>query len=147
MRQLPPEAGIVTWTVAYYCGELPLVFRGSDTWRWKDLPQGDGVTTGVAWVDVLDSGYRHRLLGKDCYWLDEASGSFGLFNDPANCAWYGGGPDAQQSAWRWTGVGSECIDPQPPASAHVLLGVMLPEEHARAVGLLGPNDAQPVRPN
>ena len=86
------------WAVAYYEGSLPLVWRDSQEFVWSALPPGDGVTTGVAWVDVRDGGYHHRLMGRDYYWLDVANGTFGLFNDPDNLDWYGGNPDEQASA-------------------------------------------------
>lgn len=135
------------WAVAYYYGSLPLVWRDSESFSWSALPAGDGVSSGVAWVDVWDSGFHHRLSGFDYYWVDPSTRSFGVFNDPSNWRWYGGGPAKQYLAWRWTGVGSELIAPALAlATAHVLNGVMLSDDDAREVGLLGPGESLAPRP-
>ena len=108
----------------------------SDDMPWRDAP-----TTGVLWVDVMRDGYRHRLSGHDNYWVHDDA--FGVFNDPENREWYGG---AQATAWRWTGSGSESIDPVVPRHARVLRGVLVPDDVARELGLLGAGESLPARP-
>jgi hypothetical protein len=110
-------------TVAYYHGSLPLEFVTGDA---RDLPRDRAV-----WVEVERDGYRHRLGGMDSVWVH--GDAFGCFNDPENADWYEG---RQRVAWRWTGRGSEEIDPAVPDGATVFAGVMLPDEDARAVGLI-----------
>ena len=127
----------MTWSVAYWEGRV--VFRASTDYLWSDLP-----TEGVLWVDVRRGGYHHRLVGMDNYWLH--GDSFGVFNDPSNWAWYGGGPEAQYVAWRWVGGGSERIDPSVPEAAHVLRGVLVPDEIAWELGLLDRGEHLPPRP-
>ena len=124
----------MTWAVVYWRG-VPRTITNRDM-RWGDLP-----TDGVLWVDVTRDGYRHRLSGHDNYWVH--GDAFGVFNDPENAAWYGG---AQATAWRWTGSGSESIDPVVPRHARVLRGVLVPDDVARELGLLGPTDSLPARP-
>ena len=115
------------WAVAYYEGSLPLVWRDSQEFAWSALPPGDGVTTGVAWVDVRDGGYRQTLAGMDNYWMTP-DGRFGSFNDPDNYGMYGGGPDAQHKAWAWDGDGFKPTEPSVPGGAHVIAGVMVPDD-------------------
>ena len=124
----------MTWAVVYWRGRTRTITNRD--MRWGDLP-----TENVVWVDVMRDGYRHRLQGFDNYWVHDDA--FGVFNDPENAAWY---PGAQALAWRWTGAGSEVIAPVVPPFAHVLRGVLLPDEVARELGLLGPNDSLPPRP-
>ena len=106
-----------TWSVLYWEDERP-VWRWHDTFAWEELPQEN-----VLWVDVWDAGYHQCLGGMDNYWL--TGNLFGLFNDPENADWYSG---RQAIAYRWTGTGSEEIEPNAPPGVHVLRGVMLPDD-------------------
>ena len=124
------------WSVAYHEHDR-FVERSSRTHTWLDLP-----TEGVLWVDVRDGEYRHRLSGFDAYWLHGRR--FGVLNDAENAEWY---PGEQALAWEWTGSGSRRVNASVPSGARVLRGVLVPDEVARAVGLLGPNDSLPPRPN
>jgi hypothetical protein len=110
--------GAVRVTVAYYYGSLPLEVVTGDA---RDLPRD-----GVAWVVVQRDGYEQTLAGRDNFWV--YGDSFGAFNDPENLAWYGGNPAEQAEAWRWTGRGSEHIDPTVPVGAVIFTGVMLPDD-------------------
>lgn len=125
------------WTVGYFEVDLPLVWRSSEQHSWDDLP-----TDGVVWVDVTRNGQTMRLSGFDNYWIHGTR--FGLFNDPENWAWY---PGAQSLAFDWSGHDPVVlVDTFAPTTAHVLAGVLIPDEAARAIGLLGPNDSLPPRP-
>ena len=104
--------------------------------RWRDYP-----VEGVLWADLWQNGYHTRLVGLDNYWLH--GDAFGVFNDPENYDWY---PGKQAMAFRWTGAGSEEIEPVVPPGAHVLRGVMVPDEVARELGILGPGESSPPRP-
>ena len=111
----------------------------SDDMPWRDLP-----TEGVLWVDVEQGGYHHRLSGHDNYWIH--GDSFGVWNDQQNWAWYGGGPEAQYHAWQWVRGGSRSVVPPiVPDSAHVIRGVLVPDEFAREIGLLGAGESLPAR--
>jgi len=127
---------MLTWCVAYWENER-VIERGSERHRWVDLP-----VEGVLWVDVREGEYHHRLSGFDNYWV--FGRSFGVFNDPENLAWYGG--SAQHLAWRWTGCGSESVWPNVPDRAHVLRGVLVPDEVAWDLGLLPRGEHLPARP-
>ena len=124
------------WRVAYHEGDR-VIMRGSDAWAWGALP-----AVNVLWVDVRDGEYRHRLSGFDAYWVHGQR--FGVLNDAENAAWY---PGEQALAWEWTGSGSRRVEASVPSGARVLRGVLVPDEVARAVGLLRPNDSLPPRPN
>ena len=106
------------FTVATYHGTLPLSFHTST--RPHALP-----TTGVAWLDLQYEGWAQRLQGRDYFWVHDLT--FGMYNDPANLAWYGGNPHEQYTAWRWTSAGSELIAPFVPDEAIVFKGVLLPD--------------------
>lgn len=120
------------WAVAYYEGNLPLAWRDSDSFSWSALPTGDGVTSGIAWVDVTRGIYTQTLAGMDYYWVSP-DGRFGSFNDPDNYAMYGGGLEAQYKAYLWDGDGFKPADPTVPNDAHVLIGIMLPDDEWRAL--------------
>jgi hypothetical protein len=109
----------VRWRVAYHEGG-GVAFRNASG-AWRDLP-----TQRVLWVDLAWGPWRQRLAGRDNFWLH--GDTFGLFNDPENLSVYGGDPRAQASAWRATTDGSIPISPIPPAGAHVLAGILLPDE-------------------
>lgn len=128
------------WRVAYWESER-VVMRASADWAWHALPQH-----GVLWVDLVwgSEPWRQRLMGRDNYWLHE--GRFGMFNDPGNWGWYGGGPAVQYVAWRATADGGESINPVVPDRAHVLTGALVPDETAWALGLLDPGQRLPARP-
>ena len=86
----------------------------------------------VVFVDVMRGSLRHTLSGFDNYWV--ADEHFGMFNDPGNEHVYTG---LQRVAYRWSGDTQEFLtDTRVPEGALVMQGVMLPEHHARAVGLL-----------
>lgn len=110
----------MTWRAVHW-HDQEIVERHSATTRWEDVP-----TTGALWVDVLNGEYRQTLTGRDNYWIH--AGAFGSFNDPHNLHWYGGDPTAQARAWVWTPDGSVEIDARAPATAHVIRGVLLPDD-------------------
>jgi len=83
-------------------------------------------TDGVLTVTIND----HRMQGMDNYWVHE--GYYGAFIDPENRDIYEG---KMKSRWK--------IDPfekasriLPPADAHVIRGVLIPDEDARRLGLI-----------
>lgn len=83
----------------------------------------------VLWVDLP----HRRLQGFDHYWL--AGDRYGVWNDPENMGTMYEG--AQGFAWKWTdGVEVELDDWTPPADALQWHGVMIPDDDARAVGLI-----------
>ena len=125
----------MSWSVAYFESDR-VTFRASSEHAWGALP-----VEGVLWVDVLWSGWGQRLAGRDYFWLDTRTRTFGKFNDPANREWYGGAV-SQCDAWRYDEYGSHLV--QLPdkhyLDVHVLAGVLLPndvwEEVTRAYPLV-----------
>lgn len=104
-------------TVAYWRDDDVVEISG----EWAEMP-----TTGVLWVDLGN----HRMQGMDNYWVHE--GYYGAFIDPENRDIYEG---KMESRWK--------IDPfekasrvLPPADAHVIQGVLIPDEDARRLGLI-----------
>lgn len=107
-------------------------------------PWSDARVDGVLWVDVMNGAYRHRLQGFDYYWVHGKA--FGVFNDPNNWDWYGGSTKDQYLAWRWVEDGSERLIPATvPLMAHVVEGVLVPDEVAWELGLLRPGERLPPR--
>jgi hypothetical protein len=78
--------------------------------------------------------HERRLGGFDNYWIDVEGGRFGCFNDAWNAGWYEG---PQALAWAWDESGQrESVDVNVPRAAVVVRGVMLPDSHARELGLI-----------
>lgn len=110
-------------TVTYWTGEA-LVDR---TGAWEEMPSSD-----VAYVTIEQGEYTHRLQGMDCYWVHGRC--FGMFNLPENYSIYDG---YQEVAYEWGD--SECVAlgaVPAPDGAHVLHGVMMPDDVAQMAGLL-----------
>jgi hypothetical protein len=127
----------VTWRVLYWEGDQPVWREQGD---WHALP-----VEGVLWVDLEHEGYRHCLSGSDYYWVHGLS--FGQFNDPSNWDWYGHATRDQYRAWRWVEGGSERVEPATvPLGAHVIEGVLVPDEVAWDLGLLPRGEHLPPRP-
>ena len=110
------------WSVTYWHGPGDLTVVDDTQLAWNELPRD-----GVAWVDVTQGEFRQTLGGRDYFWL-APGGRFGMFNDPDNLAWYGGDPAAQSEAWAWSGSGFAVANPSVPADAHVIAGVLIPDE-------------------
>ena len=56
---------MITWTVQYYNGKLPLDEINSSQCSWGDLPK-----EGVIRVILENNNNKHILQGMDYYWLD-----------------------------------------------------------------------------
>lgn len=111
---------MLTARLERYQGRLPLV-----------------VTSVEPCLDVIRlvvelDGRTHRLAGLDTYWL--AGDTYGGAVDPDNLERYGG---KAAVAYRWDEDGHvELLDAAPPADAIVTRGVLMPDDEARAEGLL-----------
>ena len=127
---------------AQYAFEVgsPLVVFSGRTHAWRDLPPA-----GLVRVILTHGPYTHTLAGMDNTWMTDDGFMYGMFNDPRNHAWYQG---AQAIAFAWPAPDAhvQIVNPDPPAGVHVIAGIMLPDWFAREVGLLGPNDSSPPRP-
>jgi len=128
----------LTWTALYWLAGEVVTFD-SDHTRWGALPQD-----GLVRVHVRRGEYTHTLVGFDNYWMHGMS--FGVFNDTENLAWYGGNPDAQAFAFAWPKGGEVVIAPDPPQGAHVVRGVLVPDEAAWELGLMPAGERLPPRP-
>lgn len=121
------------WRAAFWeDGEV--VMRDSSVWAWSALPG-----RGALWVDVMWSGWRQRLQGRDRFWVEAPL--FGAFNDPENLAVYGGDPGAQWETYLTSECGAQrALWPMRPVGVRALRGVMLPdsvwEEVTRAYPLV-----------
>jgi hypothetical protein len=132
---------MIDWSVDYWQAGAPVSTRCRAHGSWAELP-----TEGVVRVHLRHGEYSHTLQGMDNYWLAEEHHTYGMFNDPENAAWYEG---RQAVAWAWP-TPETCVsiaNTDPPQGAHILRGVMLPDDLAREIGLLGPNDSSPPRPS
>lgn len=125
------------WAATYWLNGEVVVFS-DDRYRWGGLPQS-GVLRVVTWVD---GGNSVVMSGMDNYYV--RGQSCGMTNDEENRDWYEG---LMRVRWDWSqdGLTQSFSDGPPPAGAILHRGVMVPDEIARAVGLLGPNDSAPVR--
>lgn len=101
------------WTVAYYDGQLPLRFVDA-----ADDPHG------IAWIEVRAGGHSMRLLGADTYLIDVDH--FGLINE-----------DGSRQDFSWSPDEGFVQEPDRDGTyGLVFFGVLLPDDHAREVGLL-----------
>ncbi len=128
---------MIAWRVEYGTTDgAPIVTRaGEGEGEWRKLPTLPDLrpARGVVRAHLHHGPYRRTLQGKDAYWLTE--GVFGMLNDPENRRWYEG---VMANAWAWP-TPDQCVpltDARPPAGAHVIRGVMLPDWQARALGIL-----------
>lgn len=128
----------LTWTALYWLAGEAVTFD-SDHTRWGALPQD-----GLLRVRVRRDEYTHTLAGFDNYWLHGIS--FGVFNDPENLAWYGGNPDAQAFAFSWPEEREIVIPAHAPPGAHVVRGVLVPDEVAWELGLMPAGERLQPRP-
>ncbi len=85
----------------------------------------------VLWLDL---GHR-RLQGFDNYFV--AGNTYGVFQDPENIGPMYDPAGVTSAAWRLEdGTETELEDPTPPADATIFRGFMVPDDTARALGLL-----------
>lgn len=101
--------------VAYWINRQVVVAVGP----WENMR-----VEGVLWVEIGN----HRMQGADNYWVH--GNYYGGFTDPENH--YGG---FRMTRWQ--------LDPHkrvkrelPPPEAHVIRGVLIPDDDARELGLI-----------
>jgi hypothetical protein len=112
------------WSVTYWHHDETITIASWEGNAWHDLPE-----TGVLWVDCYRDGYRHRMQGYDYYWV--LGERFGCFNDPDSRFGDGYAGACWECDWNQTWT-----DREPPAYAHIIAGIMLPDATAAELGLL-----------
>jgi len=112
-------------SVAYWIDKQVVIVEGRN---WRLYP-----VDNVLWVDIERDGLRQRLQGMDNYWVD--GHRFGMFNDFENEWLYEG---VQHIAYIWPlGAAMKRVPGLVRSlDAHILRGVMVPDETARQLGLL-----------
>lgn len=114
------------WVAYTYHDQLPLAMYESVHYSFLEVPDA------IAFVDIIgDNGVLRRLQGMDNYWVSD--NRYGMYNDPDNYNIYEG---LQAAAYSAEGLFELEIDPQPPEGAVVKRGIMIPDEHAQAIGLI-----------
>jgi hypothetical protein len=133
---------MITWSVEYYNGGLPLDIITSNDCNWNDLP-----TDNVIYVRIHWNGYTHILCGMDYYWFDNDK-TYGLFNatgqeaiDDENKRMEDGhqevvyeGPN--KFCFKFDDRHIDLGELDPFEGVHILKGVMMPDDEARLIGLI-----------